>query len=82
MLIRTRWLTVADVGDELGLTDHGVLALIHRGDVVAANVSLGKARPRWRSAADELARWLVSRESRQPIVSRRRRRSTAITEYV
>ena len=77
-----RYLTVAAVADEIGLTDHGVLALIHRGDLTASNVSLGKSRPRWRIAADELSRWLTSRESRQPIISRCRRRSTAITEYV
>ena len=78
----TRYLTVADVADHIGLTVHAVLALIHRGDLAASNVSLGKSRPRWRIAADELSRWLTSRESSRPIVTQRRHRTSTLTEYV
>ena len=78
----SRYLTVAAVADELGLTAHGVLALIHSGTLIASNISTGSKRPRWRIAADELSRWLTSRESVRPIVTRRRHRPSKVTEYV
>jgi excisionase family DNA binding protein len=77
----TRYLTVADAAEEISVTDHAVLALIHRGELSASNVSLGSSRPRWRIASDELTRWLTSRET-APRITRRRRQTTAITEYV
>ncbi len=76
------WMTVAKVAEQISLTDHAVLALIHRGDLAASNVSLGSTRPRWRIAADELSRWMACRESTPRIIARRRQQSTAITEYV
>ena len=76
------YLTVADVSARIGLTVPAVLALIHRGDIIASNVSIGTHRPRWRIAADELTRWLTSRQSGPTTRITRRRRTAAITEYV
>jgi len=77
-----RYLTVAEVAARIGLTVPPVLSLIHRGDIIASNVSSGTQRARWRIAEDELTRWMTSRQSGPTPRITRRRRSAAITEYV
>ncbi|MFM9961772.1 MAG: hypothetical protein ACKV2Q_11160 [Planctomycetaceae bacterium] len=78
----SRYLTVAAVADQISLSVPAVLALIHRAEIVASNVSIGTHRPRWRIADEELTRWLTSRQSGPTPRITRRRRSAAITEYV
>ena len=75
-------LTVADVSARIDLSVPAVLARIHRGDIVASNVSIGTRRPRWRISEVELTRWLASRQSGPTPNITCRRRSTAVTEYV
>ena len=76
------YLTVADVAARISLTIPAVLALIHRGDITASNVSIGKQRPRWRVAPADLSCWLTSRQSGPTTRITRRRRTASITEYV
>jgi len=78
----SRYLTVREVAEEISVTDHAVLAMIHRGDLAASNVSLGSTRPRWRIAEDELTRWMTSRQSGPTPRITRRRRTAEIIEYV
>ena len=76
------YLTVAAVSAHIVLSIPAVLARIHRGDIIASNVSSGTKRPRWRVAPDDLLAWLTSRQSTPTPRITRRRRSAAITEYV
>lgn len=76
------YLTVADVAARIGLTVPAVLALIHRGDITASNVSSGTQRPRWRVDPADLSFWLTSRQARPTPRITRRRRTATITEYV
>lgn len=78
----SRYLTVCEVADRIGLTVHAVLALIHRGDITASNVGSGTQRPRWRVAPDDLSFWLTSRQARPTQRINRRRRTATVTEYV
>ena len=77
------YFTVAGAAAHIDVTVPAVLTLIRSGGITASNVSSGMLRPRWRIAAEELTRWLISRQSGPtPARITRRRRSAAITEYV
>ena len=47
----------------LGVTDDGIVAMIHSGELVATNVARAadSKRPRWRIAESDLGRFLLSR---------------------
>ena len=72
-----RHYTPAQAAEILGLSDDGIVALIHSGDIVATNVARSRdaKRPRWRIAESDLGRFLLSRRhpssQAQPIASRR-----------
>lgn len=75
--------TVKQIAELLRIRQHGVLALIHSGDLRAVDVSLRPGgRPRWRIAQGDLDDFL-QRRTRQPDPPRRRRRKrdTTVTQY-
>ena len=76
-------LAVKQVAELLGIRQHGVLTLIRSGELPAIDVSLHPGgRPRWRISADDLETFLARRTRRpDPPRKRRRRASTAVTEY-
>ncbi len=55
--------TTAQAAEILEVTDDGIVALIHSGELVASNVarSSDSKRPRWRIAESDLGRFLLSR---------------------
>jgi len=66
--------SVKQVAAMLGIRTHGVLAMIHNGQLRAVDVSIQPGgRPHWRILADDLEGFLLTR-TRQPAAPRRRRR--------
>lgn len=75
-MIDSRALSVAQVADSLGIRRHGVLALIHSGELLAVDVSLTPGgRPRWRVLSEELERFVLRRTFRKTPPRRRRSRT-------
>lgn len=71
-------LTVREVAELLGIRQHSVLALIHKGELRAFDVSLERGgKPRWRIARDELDSFMT-RRTHQAAPPRRRHRSRSI----
>lgn len=61
----------------LNVTDDGIVAMIHSGELVATNVArlADSKRPRWRIAESDLGRFLLSRRhpaSQQPVRTTRK----------
>ena len=52
-----------EAAEILGLSDDGIVAMIHSGEIVASNIARSKdaKRPRWRIAEGDLGRFLLSR---------------------
>ncbi len=52
-----------EAAEVLGITDDGIVAMIHSGELVATNVARNAdaKRPRWRIAEGDLGRFLLSR---------------------
>jgi len=77
--------TVKQVSELLAIRQHGVLALIRSGELVAADVAIHtgpSGKPRWRISPDDLESFLARRTRRpDPPRRRRRRASTAVTQY-
>lgn len=70
-------LSVKEVAELLGIRPHGVLQLIHTGQITAADVSLHPGgKPRWRVSRGE-AEEFVRRRTKSPTPKRRRRRRQA-----
>jgi len=72
-----------EAAELLGISDDGVVGLIHAGEIVAVNVARSKdaKKPRWRIPESDLGRFLLSR--RHPASMERpakRQRKTAATE--
>jgi len=73
-----RALSVREVSELLGIRTHGVLSLIHSGELRAVDVSLKQGgRPRWRILPDDLDGFLLRRTHQVPAPRRRKRRRTA-----
>ena len=75
--------TVKKVSKLLGIREHGVLSLIHSGELRGVDVSLTPGgRPRWRIMQDDLDGFLL-RRTRQASTPRRRRRkkTTNVKQY-
>ena len=55
--------TPQEAAEILGVTDDGIVAMIHSGELVAANVARAadSKKPRWRIAESDLGRFLISR---------------------
>jgi excisionase family DNA binding protein len=58
-----RHYTVQQAADLVGLSEDGVLALIHNGELPASNVARSKdsKRPSWRISEGDLGRLLLAR---------------------
>ncbi len=70
-------LTVARIAELLGIRVHGVLSLIHSGELPAVDVSLHPGgKPRWRILPEHFEAFLL-RRTHQPRAPRRRRRKAA-----
>lgn len=83
MNVSARALTVADVAAELGVTVPQVLALIHRAQLTATNVATNPAgKPSWRISREALEEFREARRNRKPVRQVRRRKSTAVREWV
>lgn len=65
MLIDTRFFTVKQAAETLGIEEENVLAAIHSGELSAVNVAKNPKgqRPRWRIAESSLGRFLLSRRN-------------------
>jgi hypothetical protein len=55
--------TPQEAAEIIGMTDDGIVSLIHSGDIIATNVARSKdsKRPRWRISEGDLGRFLLSR---------------------
>ena len=70
-----RALSVREVAAMLCIRTHGILSLIHQGELQAVDVSLVKGgRPRWRIMPDDLDGFLLRRKYQTPVRQRRRKR--------
>jgi excisionase family DNA binding protein len=75
-------LSVRDVAEHLGIRRHVVLALIHSGDLRAADVSVKPAvRPHWRILPEDLESFLDQRVHGSTSPRRRRRQVTPVKRY-
>ncbi len=77
--------TPQQAAEILGISDDGVVALIHSGEIIATNVARSKdsKRPRWRIAASDLGRFLLSRRhpATQEAVKPKRQRKQTVTQF-
>lgn len=77
--------TTAQAAEILEVTDDGIVALIHSGELVATNVarSADSKRPRWRISESDLGRFLLSRRHSASVTPRpaKRTRSVSTTEF-
>lgn len=72
-------LSVREVAELLGIRQHSVLALIHKGELRAVNVSVESAgKPRWRILREDLDAFLLRRTHQAAPPRRRRRRARSI----
>lgn len=75
-------LTVREVSEMLGVGQHGILALIRTGELLAVDVSLHPGgRPRWRIMLDEIEGFLIRRTHLPPGPRRRRRKTATVKKY-
>jgi hypothetical protein len=77
-------LTTIQVARRLGLKKiDGVLALIHKGDLIASNVSQGKKRSIWRVRVADLDAFIEKTKATPPApnVRRKKRKTAARTQY-
>lgn len=75
-------LTVKEVARQLGIRQHGVLALVKSGEIRAADVSLTPGgRPRWRIMPEDLDAFLSRRTHQKQTPRRRRRKPTNVKQY-
>lgn len=70
----------------LGVTDDGIVAMIHSGEIVATNVARNadSKRPRWRIAESDLGRFLLSRRhpaSQQPVRTARKQKRDSVKQF-
>ena len=71
----TTYLTVAEVAAQMAVGSEQVLGWIHAGQLSASNVAaVGRKRPRWRIAPDDLESFLAARRNRKPVPTQRRKR--------
>jgi excisionase family DNA binding protein len=75
-------LTVKQVAERYGVTQHTVLAWIQSGEMGAVSVSRSpNGRPRWRITPEAMQRWESSRIKTPTTRTRRRRTSTDVIEF-
>lgn len=77
--------TPQQAAEIIGITDDGIVSLIHSGEIIATNVARSKdsKRPRWRIAESDLGRFLLSRRhpATQQAVKPKRQRQQATTQF-
>src|SRR5262249_29299962 len=75
--------TVAEIAEQLGLSDETILAHIRAKPLPASNVGNGEHRPRWRIAQAAFDSFLASRTPAKPPGTRssRRKKPQPATEY-
>ncbi len=79
-----RTLTVRDLCDRYGVTEHTVLGWIRSGELRAINVgrSLGTKKPRWRIPPEALQAFeLLRTPSPPPPRTRRRKRQADVIQF-
>ena len=77
-------LSVRDVCERYGVTEHTVLQWIKSGELRAVNVgrSPGSKKPRWRITAEALAQFELGRETTAPPAKTRRpKRKANVIEF-
>jgi excisionase family DNA binding protein len=77
-------LTVHDVCERYGVTEHTVLLWIRQGELRAVNVGRrqGAGKPRWRISAEALEAFEVSRMPTPPLPrAARRKRPAEVIEF-
>jgi excisionase family DNA binding protein len=76
------FLSVKQVAELLAIRRHGVLALIHSGELPAASIALkANGRPRWRISPDDIERFIAKRRGQTAPPRRRRRKPAALKKY-
>lgn len=77
-------MTVADLCDKYGVTEHTVLGWIKNGELVAVNVGRrpGAGKPRWRISPEALAAFELSRESGGAPTPKAKRKRQADPEVI
>ena len=77
-------LTVADLCDKFGVTEHTVLTWIRSGEMSAVNVGRhpGAGKPRWRISPEAVAAFELSRESGGTPTPQPKRRRKADPEVI
>jgi hypothetical protein len=79
--------TPQQAAEIVGMTDDGIVSLIHSGEIIATNVARSKdsKRPRWRIAESDLGRFLLSRRHpaslQQSTKSTRRPKQTGVKQF-
>jgi hypothetical protein len=79
--------TPQQAAEIVGMTDDGIVSLIHSGEIIATNVARSKdsKRPRWRIAESDLGRFLLSRRhpasQQQATKSTRRPKQTGVKQF-
>ena len=81
-----RQYTPQQAAEILGVSDDGIVAMIHSGELVAVNVARAadSMRPRWRIAESDLGRFLIARRhpaSMEPNATKPKRTRQAVGDF-
>jgi len=77
-------LTVRDLCERFGVSEHTVLSWVHSGQIAAMNVGRhpGSKKPRWRFLAAAVAAFELARTATQPPPrTRRKKRRADVIEF-
>ncbi len=81
-----RQYTTQEAAEILGVTDDGILQMIHGGQLAASDVArtTSSKRPRWRIAESDLGRFLIARRhpaSMEPATTKPKRTRQAVGDF-
>lgn len=81
-----RQYTAQQAAEILGVTDDGILKMIHSGQLAASDVArtTSSKRPRWRIAESDLGRFLIARRhpaSLEPMAPKQKKARQAVGDF-